>query len=93
MWNTTTRSQGTSGVAPTRASTKAIWELPVANMAWATPRASTAERSTVAASSAAARAMVAVVPDTRTSAPPAPSPAPDPGLRASGPWGATMAAL
>ena len=50
----------------TRASTKASWELPVANMAWATPRSATAARSTAAASSAAARAMAAVVAKTRT---------------------------
>ena len=41
--------------APARA-TKASCELPVANMAWATPRASTAARRTSRASSAAARA-------------------------------------
>ena len=39
------------------ASTKAIWELPVANMAWATPLSATAARRILAASSAAARAM------------------------------------
>ena len=46
MWKTTTSAQGTSGVGSTSASTKASWELPVANMAWATPCRATAARST-----------------------------------------------
>ena len=48
MWKTTVSAQGTPSVSWTRACTKASWELPVANMACAVPRAATAARSTAA---------------------------------------------
>ena len=57
MWKTTVSAQGTPSVSCTSACTKASWELPVANMTWAVPRAATAARMTARASSAAARAM------------------------------------
>ncbi len=56
MWKTTVSDHGTPAVACTSSRTKSNCELPVANMAWAVPRASTAARRTSAASSAAARA-------------------------------------
>ena len=40
------RAQGTPAVSSTSACTKASWEFPVANITWATPRASTAARMT-----------------------------------------------
>src|SRR5580693_6067735 len=56
MWKTTVSDHGTPAVSRTSAWTNASCELPVANIAWATPRAATAARKTAAASSAAARA-------------------------------------
>ena len=53
------RARAHRGLRDQRASMKASCELPVANMAWATPRASTAARMMAAAWSAAARAMAA----------------------------------
>src|ERR1700733_13843796 len=57
MWKTTVSDHGTPSVSSISVWTKASWELPVANIAWATPRASTAARITASASSAAARAI------------------------------------
>src|SRR6516165_11225009 len=71
IWKTTTSDHGTLAVSLTSAWTNASCELPVANMAWATPRAVTATRSTAAASSAAARASSLGSRCTRTVASPA----------------------
>ena len=65
MWKTTVSDHGTSAVAWTSASTKASWELPVANIAWATPRAATAADDG-GASSAAGRAIAVHAAWTRT---------------------------
>ncbi len=60
---------GTGRAGASRDVTKASWELPVANMAWATPRRATTPLRTAAASSAAAAAMASVEARTATSAP------------------------
>jgi len=62
--------QGTSRDGSTSSSTKASWELPVANMACAVPARSTVRRRTAAASSAAAEARADGPSVTTTSAPP-----------------------